>query len=424
MKVRSICIVFIAALAVALGGAAAVTKAHAQPAATPDTYVNFWDAVGSQAFTAAATPPTDGGVIYAYVGIAIYDSVVAIEGGYQPFAVEAEAAPGASPEAAVAAAAHAVLVHYMPGQQATILDPAYAQSLATIPDGQAKTDGIALGEQVAAELIAQREDDGFRVSVPYTPPDPPIPGVWIPTAQTPPLGTYLPNMRPFVLRSPGQFRPVGPPRLSSKKWADDYNEVKDIGSRTSTTRTADQTLAARFWAEPPLQQAHAAFRRFVSDHQLDIADAARFMGMFNVASADSFIACFDAKYHFAFWRPITAIRAGDTDGNDATVGDPNWLPLLAATPNHPEYTSAHSCVTPTGGRVVARFLGTDDIDYTIPSLTGLGDRHYATLSDLEYEVANARVWGGIHYRTSIEDGTKLAKKVTDQVFAHAFHRTP
>src|SRR5262245_15841483 len=424
MKLRFITVAVVIAAAVGLGGRAATTGAQAQPAAAPDTYVNYWDAVGNQAFTAAALPPPDGGVIFAYVGIAVYDSVVAIEGGYKPFAVDAEAPAGASPEAAVAAAAHAVLVHYLPAQQATILDPAYVQSLATIPDGQAKTDGIALGERVAAELIAQRADDGFRISVPYTPPDPPIPGVWIPTAQTPPLGTYMPNMRPFVLRSPGQFRPVGPPPLSSKKWADDYNEVKDIGSRTSTTRTADQTLAARFWAEPPLQQAHGAFRKFVADHQLDIADAARFMGMFNVASADAFIACFDAKYHFAFWRPITAIQAGDTDGNDATVGDPNWLPLLAATPNHPEYTSAHSCVTPADGRVVARFLGTNDIDYTIPSITGLGDRHYATLSDLEYEVANARVWGGIHYRTSIEDGTKLAKKVTDQVFAHAFHRTP
>jgi hypothetical protein len=230
-------------------------------------------------------------------------------------------------------------------------------------------------------------------------------------------------MRPFSLHSPDQFRPGGPPPLSSKRWAEDYNEVKEIGSRTSTTRTAEQTLAARFWGEPPLQQAHASFRRFLLDHQLDIADATRFMAMVTVVRADALIACFDAKYHYAFWRPITAIHAGDTDGNDATVADPSWLPLLPATPNHPEYPSAHSCVTPSAARAVARFLGTNQIDYTVPSVTGLGDRHFDRVQDLAYEVGNARIWGGIHYRTAIEDGTQLGTKVADQVLAHHFHET-
>ena len=129
-------------------------------------------------------------------------------------------------------------------------------------------------------------------------------------------------MRPFSLDSADQFRPDGPPALDSKRWARDYNEVKEIGSSTSTTRTADQTLAARFWAEPPVQQAHGSFRKLVLDHELDVVDAARFMAMISVTYADALIACFDAKYHYAFWRPITAIRAGDTDGNKATVGDP------------------------------------------------------------------------------------------------------
>jgi hypothetical protein len=179
----------------------------------------------------------------------------------------------------------------------------------------------------------------------------------------------MPYMRPFSLRSPDQFRPGGPPPLSSRRWAHDYNEVQEIGSRTSTTRTPEQTLAARFWGEPPIQQAHGAFRKFVLDHQLDVVDASRFMAMVTVVSADAIIACFDAKYHYAFWRPITAIRAGDTDGNDATVADPNWLPLLPATPNHPEYPSAHSCATPASARVIARFLGTQHIDFIVPSLT-------------------------------------------------------
>jgi hypothetical protein len=149
-------------------------------------------------------------------------------------------------------------------------------------------------------------------------------------------------------------------------------------------------------------------------------DAARFMAMISVIYADSLIACFDAKYHYAFWRPVTAVRAGDTDGNDATDGDPIWSPALPATPNHPEYPSAHSCVTPAGGRVIARFLADEQIDYTVPSLTGLGDRFFARAGDLEDEVGNARVWGGIHFRSAVEDGAKIGKKTADQVLAHHF----
>jgi hypothetical protein len=419
----SIIMALLAAVAVVTGGAAGTTGARAQPVSPPDTYVASWDGVGNQAFTASGLATTEGFVIFAYAGIAEYDSVVAIEGGYEPFAVDVDAPEGASPEAAVVAAAHAILVHYLPDQAATILDPAYVQSLRSIPDGQAKEDGVATGTQVAAAVIALRADDGFRASVTYTPPDPPIPGVWIPTSAAPPIGTYMPYMRPFSLDAPDQFRPGGPPPLESRRWADDYNEVKEIGSRTSTTRTPEQTLAARFWGEPPVQQAHASFRGFILDHALDVADASRFMAMMTVVRADALIACFDAKYHYAFWRPITAIRAGDTDGNDATVADPNWLPLLPATPNHPENPSAHSCVTPASGRVIARFLGTNEIDYTVPSITGLGDRHYNRVQDLDDEVTNARIWGGIHYRTAIKDGSQLGMKVASQVLAHHFHAT-
>jgi hypothetical protein len=230
-------------------------------------------------------------------------------------------------------------------------------------------------------------------------------------------------MTPFALESADQFRPSGPPDLSSKKWAREYNEVKQIGSSTSTTRTAEQTLAARFWGEPPLPQSEAALRKFVLDRQLDVVDAARFMAMANVARADATIACFEAKYHYAFWRPVTAIRAGDTDGNAATIGDPAWSPLLPATPNHPEYPSAHSCITPAGTQAMAEFLGTDEIELTIPSVTGLGDRHYRTVDDLELEIANARVWGGIHFRSAVADGLKIAHRVARQVLAHNFRKT-
>lgn len=419
-------VAMLAAAVVVLGGAT-TSSAKPHPAGPPDTYVTAWDLIGSQAFTAAALTPAEGHVIFGYVAIAVYDSVMAIEGGYEPFAVDVDV-PDASPQAAVAAAAHRILAHYLPAQAPAILDPAYIASLLTIPDGQAKTDGISVGESVAKLLIAQRSGDGFRAPVTYTTPNPPIPGVWIPTPPAsnpsmPPIGTYLGLMRPFSLDSADQFRPGGPPGLDTKKWAREYNEVKEIGSSTSTTRTAAQTLAARFWAEPPVQQARGSFRKLVLDRQLDIVDASRFMAMISVTFADALIACFDAKYHYPFWRPITAIRAGHTDGNDATVGEPAWTTLLAGTPNHPEYPSAHSCVTPAGGLVVAKFLGTPKIDFTIPSLTGLGDRHFPRAKDLEYEVANARIWGGIHFRSAVEDGVEIGKRTAHQVLAHHFHRS-
>lgn len=422
MKTRFIVLALLVA-AVALCASATSKATSHHPAGPPDTSVTNWDAVGTQAFSAAGLSPAEGHTIFAYVAIAVYDSVMSVRGGYEPFMVAVDAPAGTSAEAAVSAAAHSILVHYLPAQAPTILDPAYAASLTTIPDGQSKTDGIAVGNGIAALVIAVRAGDGFRTPVTYTAPNPPIPGVWLPTASTPPVGTYLGLMRPFSLESADQFRPDGPPALDSKRWARDYNEVKEIGSSTSTTRTAEQTLAARFWAEPPVQQARGSFRKFVLDHDLDVVGAARFMAMISVTYADALIACFDAKYHYAFWRPITAIRAGDTDGNPATVGDPAWSPLLPATPNHPEYPSAHSCLTPAGGRVIARFLGTHQIDYTVPSLTGLGDRHFSDVKDLEYDVGNARIWGGIHFRSAVEDGIEIGKRTVDQVLAHHFRRS-
>jgi hypothetical protein len=174
-----------------------------------------------------------------------------------------------------------------------------------------------------------------------------------------------------------------------------------------------------------VQQSHGSFRKFVLDHELGIVDAARFMAMMSVTYADGLIACFDAKYLYVFWRPITAVRAGETDGNDATVGDPAWSPLLPATPNHPEYPSAHSCLTPASGLVIARFLQSPRIDFTIPSLAPatIGDRHFETPADLEYDVANARIWGGIHFRSAVVDGADIAKNTANYVLSHYFKKS-
>ena len=217
----------------------------------------------------------------------------------------------------MAAAAHRILVHYLPAQAPTILDPAYTASLATIPDGQAKTDGIAVGEQVAA--AAHRPAGGRRLpgAGDLHAAEPADPGRLAPDGAHA-ADRHLPRAACGRSAStpPTSSGPTDRRRSTSKRWARDYNEVKEIGSSTSTTRTAEQTLAARFWAEPPVQQARGSFRKFVLDHELDIVEAARFMAMISVTYADALIACFDAKYHYAFWRPITAIRAGDTDGND------------------------------------------------------------------------------------------------------------
>ena len=229
-------------------------------------------------------------------------------------------------------------------------------------------------------------------------------------------------MRPFALESADQFRPDGPPSLGSRRWAREYNEVKEIGSRTSTTRKDWQTKAALFWGEAPVQQAHLALRGVITQHELDVVQAARMVAMVSVAYADGTIACYDAKYAYEFWRPITAIRAGDTDGNDATTVDPTWVHLLPATPNHPDYPSAHSCITPAGGRALAEFLGTRRIDLTVPSLTGLGSRHFATVRDLTREVGEARIWGGIHFRTAVEDGIRVARQVAHEVLHDNFEK--
>jgi hypothetical protein len=418
----------VAGITVALGTTVAVAPLSSTASASgghrsrTDSYVAAWDVVGTQAFTAAALSPAEGHVIFGYAGIAVYDAVMAVRHAYEPFAIHMTAPRRTSPQAAVVAAAHRIYEHYLPDQEATILDPAYRASLATIRDGQAKSNGVAVGRRVANALIAQREDDGFRADVGYSPRSPALPGDWVPTATTPPIGTYLGHMRPFALESADQFRADGPPALRSARWARDYNQAKRIGSATSTTRKGWQTTAALFWAEAPVQQAHVALQGVIAQHHLNLVQAARMMAMASVAYADGIIACYDTKYRYEFWRPVTAIRAGGTDRNRATVGDPTWTPLLAATPNHPEYPSAHSCVTPAGFRALAAFLGTRRIDLTVPSLTGLGARHFDTVWELTREVGRARIWGGIHFRAAVKDGIRISKQTAAEVLDGNFGR--
>ena len=391
----------------------------------PDTYVAAWDAIGVQAFSAAALSPAEGHTIFAYVGIAVYDAVMAVEGGYEPFAVDVDAPADASPEAAVVAAARRILVHYLPGQAASIIEPAYASSLATIADGQAKTDGVATGDAVAAaaDRAARRMTASATRSPTRRRPNP-FQGCGCRRRRRPPIGPYLGLMDPFGLRSADQFRPGGPPRLDSEQWAREYNEVKEIGSATSTTRTDEQTRRRGSGVKRPFSRRVARSAGSWLDHQ------ARHRRRGTIQR--DVVGDLRRRPHRLLRRQVQVrasggrsrpSEAGETDGNAGTIGDPLWATLLPATPNHPEYPSAHSCITPAGGRVVARFLRTpiDRLPRPEPHRPRRSPRS-PRVADLEYEVGNARIWGGIHFRSAVDDGVDIGKRVANWVLAHHFHR--
>jgi hypothetical protein len=241
----------------------------------------------------------------------------------------------------------------------------------------------------------------------------PAPGVWqLPAGQTP-LIPWASKLRPFLLRSPDQFRPGPPTALTSRTWAADFNEVKAIGRLDSPSRTAEQTDVALFWTAQPIVQYNSVFKQIALQRGLNAVQAARLFAMGNLVGADAEIACFDAKYHYLFWRPQFAIPQGDTDGNPATVGDPTWKPLLG-TPAHPEYPSSHSCLTAAVADVLTAFLGTEriniDVTSTVPNLLH-PTRHFDRAADLTQELMNARVWGGIHFRDATVNGVALGRQV-------------
>jgi hypothetical protein len=214
-----------------------------------------------------------------------------------------------------------------------------------------------------------------------------------------------------MLQSPDQFRPGSPTDLSSSEWAEQYNEVLTYGHRDSLVRTPEQTIAARFWTSVPVIQYNTAYQQIANTKGLGALQTARLMAMGNMVSSDALIACFDAKYHYLFWRPAFAIPQGDSDGNPNTVGDPAFVPLIG-TPPHPEYPSAHGCATSAQAEVFAAFLGTQQIEVDIPStVPGIATRHFSTANELRVEIVNARVWGGIHYRESDVTGANVGRKV-------------
>jgi len=352
-------------------------------------------------------PPPTVSRTMAILHVAMFDSVNSIEQRYKPYLVRLPSAPDTSKEAAAAAAAAAVLVKLAPDAAADV-QSSLASYLATLPDGEAKSNGVKLGQEVAAKILEAREKDGASVADAYRPRT--QPGVYIPTPVT--VGSQFPNVTPFALASPSQFRAKPPPSLKSAEWARDYNEIKDLGAKNSTKRTAQQTEDARFWLVVGPRAANPLPRQVVIAKNMNLLDSARFMALASVAAVDAIIAVFDAKYKYEFWRPITAIRNGDIDGNPATERDATWQPI-DATPMHPEYPCAHCIISSSVAAVVQGLLGTDEIPevaLTSPFVPGVTHR-FTNLRAYTDEVANARIYAGFHYRFSTVAGREMGQKI-------------
>ena len=387
------------------------TGTSAAPAAAPsENAVVYWSGVAEVAI-AAGRPPASSTPLAAMVHGAMYDAVAAVEGGLKPFATGVTAPPDASADAAVAQAARDVLVARVPGQ-ATAVQIAYDAFMASIPAGLAKDGGKAVGTAAAAGMLAMRTGDRFDDVVPYVQPKP-GPGVFEPIAPTPPVDVKLGNVRPFTFDSQSKYRPGEPYELTSSRYARDVNELKDIGRATNSTRTPFQTEHARFFSDQAYAQYSRAVRGVAVANGLDLAESARLLGYIWVAAADTMIACWEAKYHYYLWRPNHAIQRADTDGNPATSPDPTWLPLLVG--NHPEYPSGHACLTAAITQSLKGYFGTKRVEMTFTSNVVGAPKTYATLDDVVFAIENARVWGGLHYRTTMTETAKHFPRIARDV---------
>ncbi len=404
-----------ALVSLALAGAAlaaAPRPASAHPSPAPPegaAAVLAWNATASTVLSVdAAMPAPVMAVGMAYVQAAVYNAVAGIRGAHL-YRSTVRAPSGASTAAAVAAAARRVLNAYVPVGTARV-EAAYAAALAALPQDAATLAGVAHGERTAAHLIAQRSGDGWLAPVTFS--RPLAPGVWRPTppANAAFLAPWLGVMRPFVLRSHDQFRPGPPPALASRRYARDLAEVAAVGSAGSTLRTAPQTEVARFFAGNLSVQLQGAYRDHVVRHGFGAMQAARYLAVATLAGADGAITSWDAKLHYGNWRPVTAIRLADTDGNAATVADPDWTPLLA-TPPFPDYLSGHTTVIGSVTRALRSLERSSRVDLTIESSVTGTVRHYAEAATLNQEGVDARVWAGIHFRTADTEGARVGTAV-------------
>jgi hypothetical protein len=390
-----------AAPVIAIFVALFATTAHA------DVVVD-WNQNALEVLKAANIAGNPGSRAMAMVHVAMCDAVNSVQPRYTRFVSTAPAAPNVSAEAAAASAARQILIQLVPAQKSKI-DEAYAQSLNAIPDGPTKTDGIALGEQVAALILADRATDATNEPDTYRPIT--SPGVWVPTQ--PPLFPQYAHAKPWGLKNADQFRPGPPPQLTSAVYARDYNEIKELGGSKSTKRTQQQTDAVKFWTQTNFGPSwHEAARQLSARKSLSLADNARLFALLSMGIADSFITDWDAKFYYNFWRPVTAIRNGDTDGNDATERDAGWTPLNV-TPMHPEYPSQAAIQAGTAAEVLETVFGTG----TVPAFTATDtadarlQRQFTSIGQMAEEQRMVRIWGGIHFRNTVEVSDQMGRKV-------------
>lgn len=380
-----------------------------------------WNDTMRDAVRIAGTPATYATRIMAITHSAMYDAVNALDRNHEVLLVDAIAHPRASREAAAAAAAHRALVALYPAQSA-LFDAKLTDSLASVPDGKAENDGVTLGRSVADQILALRANDGSGVVLPaYL--GGTNPGQWRPTPSAAGREPHWLGVTPFTMTSGDQFRPVAPPALDSADYTAAFNEVKELGAASSTTRTADQTAMAHFWANAagtatPPGHLNLMAKIVAEQEGNTLEENARLFAALNVALADALISCWDTKYEFSFWRPVTGIREAAGDGNPATTPDATWTPLIS-TPAHPSYTSAHSSVSGAAAAVLTAFFGTDSIAFTLPSQNvALPARSFTGFSHAAAESAISRLYGGIHWSFDNNVGLNVGTAIGQNVMAN------
>lgn len=391
--------------------------------------ITDWAAIVAPAINNATAPrpPASSEVLHATINLAVYNATMAIKGGYQPYGDPISAPHGADVRAAVATAAYKTARARVATSQRAYLDAQYAAYLATIPDGQAKDKGVQVGDTAATAILLLRANDGFANLVHYDcSSNPPPAGEFEPNGGcgTQPVDATLSQVTPFTLPDPSSFRPGGPYPLTSEAYTQDFIETRDFGRADSTIRTPEQTDIAYFWSEHAYNHWNRNLISLAIAYKLNIRETARLFAMVHTSAADSLIAGFNAKYFFRFWRPRTAIPRADTDGNPDTDPDPTWTPLL--TVNHPEYPSAHAFWTSALTDAVAKYFGTRKVTWTlvtsktaVPQLVKT-ERTYYNLTAMRNEAGDARVWGGLHWRHSIEDGDQIGHSVARRVVRNYF----
>jgi hypothetical protein len=445
----------IAAVALAIVASAGTTRDAAAALPSGNT-VAQWNQIAEDTVVGSGTFQSEGLIYMAYASAAVYDAVVAIEAGFEPYGSAITAPAGASVDAAVVEAAYRTLWAYFPPESCNPASPApayqfclgvrprldafHAEALGSIPDGPAKDDGRAVGLAAANNIIALRTGDGRMTPIGVTssfPTLPAGPGVW---RLTPPFAApqvpWVGNVRRFLLGRVNQFLPDPPPSLQSKEWAEAFNQIKAYGATTGSLRSDEQTSIARFWSANVIRQFNLVGRDLGAGPNL--VKTARILAMVNLVGADALMSALYAKYHYLFWRPVTAIDPsavtqdgfgpvpGYDDGNPATAEQAGWRPLLT-TPNHPEFPAAHGVITSAMAEVFSTFLGTNQIGLDIHGFDPAGPagnlnavRHFDMANELRHEIIDARLWAGLHYHFSGVAGVVLGRKVANYDLRHAF----